>query len=158
MSAERIHFKIELSGTYWDKKPHYTISVNDIEHVNAYITKGSDEREFVEFDCEVEEDKTHVLKIRFDNKEDTDVVKDNPLEKENFVIIKDMLLNLHSIEADDIELGNLHQMAGTYKYDTPQDFPTPGATEIQYCVNFGTNGTYELEFASPFYLWLLEKI
>lgn len=81
MSTEKIHFKIELSGTYWDKKPHYTIGVNDTEYVNAFITKGSDEREFVEFDCEVEEDTTHVLKIRFDNKEDTDVVKDNPLEK-----------------------------------------------------------------------------
>lgn len=157
MSTEKIHFKVELSGTYWDKKPHYVISVNDTEYVNAFITKESDEREFIEFDCEVEEDQSHVLKIRFDNKEVTDVIKDDPLA-ENFVIVKDMLLNVHSIEADDIELGNLHQMLCTYKYDEPQDFPEPGATEIQYCVNFGTNGTYELEFSSPFYLWLLEKV
>jgi len=157
MSTERIHFKIELSGTYWDKRPHYTISVNDTEYVNAFITKDSDQHEYIEFDSEVEEDQTHVLKIRFDNKEITDVVKDDPLA-ENFVIVKDMLLNIHSIEVDDIELNNLHQMLGVYRYDTPQDFPTPGATEIQHCVNFGTNGTYELEFSSPFYLWLLEKI
>lgn len=156
-SKEKIHFKIELSGTYWEKKPHYTISVNDVEYVNAYITKGSDEREFVEFDCEVEEDAQHVLKVRFDNKDVSDVVKDDPLA-ENFIIVKDMLLNIHSIEVDDIELGNLHQMLATYKYDEPQDFPEPGSTEIQYCVNFGANGTYELEFTSPFYLWLLEKI
>jgi hypothetical protein len=158
MSTEKIHFKIELSGTYWDKKPHFTISVNDTEYVNAFITKESDEREFIEFDCEVDEDANHLLKIRLDNKEDGDVVKDDPLAKENFIIVKDMLLNIHSIEADDIELNNLHQMLGTYKYDVPQDFPEPGSTEIQYCVNFGVNGTYELEFSSPFYLWLLEKI
>jgi len=157
MSTERIHFKIELSGTYWDKKPHYIISINDKVCADAFITKESDQREFVEFDCEVEEDQTHVLKIRLDNKEISDVVKDDPLA-ENFVIVKDMLLNVHSIEVDDIELGNLYQMLGVYRYDTPQDFPTPGATEIQNCVNFGTNGTYEMEFSSPFYLWLLEKI
>lgn len=157
MSTEKIHFKIELSGTYWDKKPHFTISVNNTEYVNAFITKDSDVREFIEFDCEVNEDETSVLRIKFDNKEWTDVVKDDPLA-ENFVIIKDMLLNLHSIEADDIELGTLHQMLGVYKYDTPQDYPEPGSTELKYCVNFGTNGTYELEFSSPFYLWLLEKI
>lgn len=157
-TKEKIHFKIELSGTYWQKKPHFTISVDDTEYVNAFVTKGSDEHEFIEFDCMVEEDQQHVLKIRFDNKEDADVLKDNPSEKDNFVILKDMLLNIHSIEVDDIELGNLHQMLATYKYDEPQDFPAPGSTEIQYCVNFGANGTYELEFSSPFYLWLLEKI
>lgn len=157
MSTEKIHFKIGLSGTYWDKKPHYVISVNDTECVNAFITRASDEIEFIEFDCEVAEEETHTLKIRLDNKEHTDVVKDDPLA-ENFVIVKDMLLNVHSIEADDIELGNLHQMLSVYKYDEPQDFPAPGSTEIPHCINFGVNGTYELQFTSPFYLWLLEKI
>ena len=66
IQTERIHFKIELSGTYWDKKPHFIISVNDKEYVNAFVSKESDQHEFIEFDCEVEEDKTHLLKIRFD--------------------------------------------------------------------------------------------
>ena len=157
MSTENIHFKIGLSGTYWDKKPHFTISVDDKEYVNAHITKESDAVEYVEFDCEVEEEKSHVLRIRFDNKELTDVVKDNP-DPVNFTIVKDMLLNLVSIEVDDIDLGNLPHLISVYKYDTPQDYPEVGSTEIDRCVNFGTNGTYELEFSSPFYLWLLEKI
>ena len=56
MSTEKIHFKIGLSGTYWDKKPHYTISIDNKEYVNAHITKESDATEYVEFDCEVEEE------------------------------------------------------------------------------------------------------
>lgn len=157
MSTEKIHFKIGLSGTYWEKKPHFTISIDDKEYVNAHITKESDATEFVEFDCEVEEEKSHVLRIRFDNKDLSDVVKDNP-DPVNFTIVKDMLLNLVSIEVDDIDLGNLPHLISVYKYDAPQDYPEVGSTEIDRCVNFGTNGTYELEFSSPFYLWLLEKI
>ena len=158
MSIEKISFKIGLSGTYWDKKPHFKILVNDTEYVDAFITKESDEVEYIKFDCEVEEEATHTLKIRFDNKEDTDIVKDKPNEEKDYTILKDMLLNIISIEADDIDLGNLSQMASTFKYDKPENFPEPGTTELQYCVNLGFNGTYELEFTSPFYLWLLEKI
>ena len=101
MSTEKIHFKIGLSGTYWDKKPHYTISVDDKEYVNAYISKESGTTEFVEFDCEVEEETEHVLRIRLDNKEPTDTVTDGP-DLENCKVLKDMLLNLVSIEVDDI--------------------------------------------------------
>jgi len=157
MSTEQIHFKIGLSGTYWDKKPHYTICVDDIEYANGYNTLPSGQTEYVEFGCEIAEECSHVLKIRLDNKESSDVVKDNP-DETNFTIVKDMLLNLVSIDIDDIELGNLAQMCGVFKFDQPQNYPTPGATELPLCVNFGFNGTYELEFTSPFYLWLLDRI
>ena len=157
MSTEKIHFKIKLSGTYWDKRPHYVILVDDQECVNAHISKESDAVEYVEFDCKVEEDAKHVLRIRFDNKTKEDTVTDVS-DPDNHIIVKDMLLNLLDIEVDDIELGTLAQMSSVFKYDEPQDFPTPGATELPHCVNFGFNGTYELEFSSPFYLWLLENI
>ena len=157
MSMEKIHFKIKLSGTYWDKKPHYTICVDDKECVNAYITKDSDEVEYVEFDCSVEEDAEHVLKIRLDNKTVEDTVTD-VTDPDNHVIVKDMLLNLIDIEVDDIELGTLTQMLSVFMYDAPQNYPSQGATELPHCVNFGFNGTYELKFNSPFYLWLLENI
>ena len=157
MSTEKIHFKIKLSGTYWDKRPHYVILVDDQECVNAYVTKESDQAEYVEFDCKVEEDTEHVLRIKFDNKTTEDTITD-VTDPDNHVIVKDMLLNLLDIEVDDIELSTLTQMLGVFKYDEPQDFPVPGATELPYCVNFGFNGTYELKFSSPFYLWLLENI
>jgi hypothetical protein len=157
MSTEKLNFKIGLSGTYWDKKPHYIISVNGKEYASGYITLPSGETEYIRFECEVDEDRSHVLSIRLDNKDQSDVVKDST-DPDNYNIVKDMLLNLESIEADDIELGNLIQMYGVFKFDEPQQYPTPGATEIERCVNFGFNGTYELEFNSPFYLWLLDRI
>lgn len=157
MSTEKIHFKIKLSGTYWDKRPHYVVLVDDQECVNACITKESDQAEYIEFDCKVEEDQEHVLRIKFDNKTTEDTITD-VTDPNNHVIIKDMLLNLLDIEVDDIELGTLTQMLSVFKYDEPQNFPAPGATELPHCVNFGFNGTYELKFSSPFYLWLLENI
>jgi len=157
MSTEKIHFKIGLSGTYWDKKPHYIVSINDVEYVNRTISLPSGQTEYIEFDCEIQEDAAHVLKIRLDNKDQSDVVKDSA-DPDNYNIVKDMLLNLVSVEVDDIDLGNLAQMFGVFKFDEPQQYPTPGATEIERCINFGFNGTYELEFNSPFYLWLLDRI
>lgn len=157
MSMEKIHFKIKLSGTYWDKRPHYVILMNDQECVNAYITKDSDEVEYVEFDCSVEEDTEHVLRIRFDNKTQQDTVTD-VTDPNNHVIIKDMLLNIIDIEVDDIELGTLTQMLSIFRFDEPQGWPEPNSTELANCVNLGFNGTYELKFSSPFYLWLLENI
>lgn len=157
MSTEKIHFKIKLSGTYWDKRPHYTISIDDTEYINAEISKDSGKSEYVEFDCEVEEEVNHVLRIRLDNKQVTDTVTDIS-DPDNHVIVKDMLLNIEEIEVDDIELGTLVQMKSTFKYDAPHDWPEPNSTEWVNCVNLGFNGTYELPFSSPFYIWLLENI
>jgi hypothetical protein len=157
MASETIYFKIGLSGTYWDKKPQYAILVDDKEYSNGFISKESNQIEYIEFDCEVEEDQSHVLKIRLDNKSIEDTVTDTT-DPNNHVIVKDMLLNLISIEADDISLGNLAQMFGVFKFSEPHDYPTPGSTEIPHCINFGFNGVYELEFSSPFYLWLLDRI
>jgi hypothetical protein len=157
MSTEKIHFKIKLSGTYWDKRPHYVVLIDDQEWVNAYITKESDAVEYIEFDCKVEEDTEHVLRIQFDNKAQEDTVTD-VADPNNHVIIKDMLLNIIDIEVDDIELGTLTQMLSIFKFDEPHDWPDPNSTEWANCVNLGFNGTYELKFSSPFYLWLLENI
>lgn len=157
MATEKIHFKIKLSGTYWDKKPHYTVSIDNKEYINATVSKASGSSEYVEFDCEVEEDAEHVLRIRLDNKQQSDTVTDIT-DPNNHVIVKDMLLNIEEIEVDDIELGTLVQMKSTFKYDEPHDWPEPNSTEWANCINLGFNGTYELAFTSPFYIWLLEHI
>ena len=63
-----------------------------------------------------------------------------------------MLLNIESIEIDGIELGFIKWSESIF---LPTDCDRP---VLKTCVNLGWNGTYRLTLASPFYLWLLEKM
>jgi len=148
---ENIHFKIGLSGTYWGKKPQYEILINDKKIVDGTIKNPQGVTEFFEFSADLEEDKTHNLQIRLLNKTDHDVVKDRD-DKDNFNIVKDMLLNIDGICIDDIDIAHLIWTESKFVGDDPQ------RPILKNCINLGWNGTYELEFSSPFYLWLLEKM
>ena len=151
-SVEKLSFKIGLSGTYHDKKPSYTILINDTKIESQVISAESGEIFYVEFISELIENTKNNLTIRLDNKTNSDTVTDNN------EIIKDMLLNIHSIEIDDIDLGSLVWTASTYKLDHPQKFKGEIVTELKNCVNLGFNGSYNLHISSPFYIWLLENI
>jgi hypothetical protein len=148
MSKETLSFKIGLSGTFWDKKPKCSVLINDkvIQQLEL-----DNEITYVEFTAEFEENTVNKLGIRLENKEDSDTVAIE-LDGGGHDILKDMLLNVESIEIDDISLDSLIWSASVY---VPDD---PGRPSLDQCVNLGWNGEYILEFTSPFYLWLLEKI
>ena len=146
LPKELLSIRIGLSGTFWDKQPKYSVLVNDKLIVTGVIE--SSDINYVDFNVEVTEDSLHKLKIRLENKEDSDTIENDDKSS----IIKDMLLNIESIEIDDINLGLLMWEASEF---TPDD---PTRPTLQKCVNLGWNGTYSLEFKSPFYMWLLEKI
>ena len=148
--VERLHFKIGLAGTYWDKKPQYSILINDSIVETREISVPSGEVSYIEFDRDVAEGST-TLKIRLENKTDSDVVKDDET-KEDFLIVKDLLLHIKSVEIDDINLGDIIWKKSTF---TGADSNRPVLTN---CVDLGWNGTWVLEFTSPFYIWLLENI
>jgi hypothetical protein len=143
---EKLSFKIALSGTYWKRRPEYSVWVNDEKIVQNTINAESDQIEHVEFEHEVTEG-TYLIKIRLENKTPFDTVEN----ADKTAIVKDMLLNIHSIEIDEIDLANLIYTSKFVADDA--DRPT-----LERCVNLGWNGTYQLEFASPFYIWLLENI
>jgi hypothetical protein len=144
---ERLHFKIGLSGTYWSKKPIYSISVDDSLLFTKEIETASDEVVFIEFDADIAEG-SHSLKIRLENKNASDTVEND----DKTAIVNDMLLNIKSVEIDEIDLGQLIWTASTFVGD---DADRP---ELKNCVNLGWNGTWSLPFESPFYIWLLENI
>jgi len=148
MSTETLNFKITLSGTFWDKRPKFSIWIDDTKIQDGEITSA--EHQTIEFSQEITEDTSHQLKIRLENKEDTDVVQ------ENGSIIKDMLLNIDDISIDDIPLG--HQLwKAAYYPDEKKMFNGEEIESITGCVNLGWNGSYVVNFASPFYIWLLEN-
>jgi hypothetical protein len=148
--AEKLHFKITLGGTYWKKVPIYSISVNDQLLFNKEITSPSGEYELIEFDADVKEGPC-TLNIRLENKDNNDVVKDDP-NSTDFKIVNDLLLNIKNIEIDEIDLGNLIFTKSQFVGDD-KDRPV-----LNTCIDLGWNGTWTLSFDSPFYIWLLENI
>lgn len=148
MTEELLNFYVELTGTYWGKRPQYSVWIDDQVVVQSEISK---EPQVVEFQRKLIEG-THTLKIRFENKDDSDTVKDDQGE-----IVNDMLLNIKDIRINDVSLGNLLWSAD-YILDHPQTYQGKTITKLNQCVNLGWNGTYSLSFNSPFYIWLLEKL
>jgi len=141
--VETLRFKIGLTGTYWDKKPKYTVKLNGNSIQDGFC---DDSIKFVEFEAELADNQDHLLEIRLENKTNFDTFV------ENNEITKDLLLNIESIEIDDIELGELKWSQSSFVAD---DNARP---KLDQCVNLGWNGSYQLKFTSPFYLWLLENM
>ena len=145
-SIEKLHFKIGIGATYWKKVPTYSILIND----NAIFTKNKIETAsgdvgYVEFDVDVPEGPC-ALHIRLGNKDHTDTMLNGD------EIIKDMLLNIISVEIDEINLENMLYTHSTFVGD---DMTRP---VLERCLHLGWNGTWTLPFNSPFYIWLLENI
>jgi hypothetical protein len=143
---ESLTFKIGLSGTFWSKFPKYSVAVNGQSFAKGII--GSSDTGYIEFTCNLQENTEHELQIRLENK-----IKDDTVENEDKTgIVKDMLLNIDSIEIDGIDIGQLKWTASKFYPDDK------GYNELANCVNLGWNGTYVLKFNSPFYPWLLENM
>jgi len=145
--TEKLHFKITLGGTYWHKVPEYSILVDDTEIVRALVKNPSGEVETIEFDLELAET-DHMLKIRLENKTNDDTVEN----ADKTAIVKDMLLNIKKITIDEVDLDSILVFKTQFRADDP-DRPV-----LTRCVDLGWNGAWELPFACPFYIWLLETI
>ena len=148
MNEEKLSFVVALSGTFWDRRPQFSIWLDDHQVVNSEIASLA-EQEF-KFERTIAEG-LHTLKIRLENKTNSDTLV------ENGEVVRDMLLNINDIIIDDISLGNLLWSA-EYILDHPQQYKGQTITKLDNCVNLGWNGTYVLKFTSPFYIWLLEQL
>jgi hypothetical protein len=146
-NTEKLHFRIGLSGTYWDRRPAYSVLVNDTVVESQEVSAPSDETFYVEFDHELAEGSSS-LKIRLENKTFADTVQN----QDKTEIVQDMLLNIKSVEIDEINIGNLIWSHTEFCGDDPT------RPVLDNCVNLGWNGTWTLPFESPFYIWLLENI
>ena len=146
--SEELKFEVKLSGTYWGKRPQYSVWLDD--HVVMQSEIVSEAIQTVAFTKTIDSGE-HTLKIRLENKtnQDTKVV--------NGEVVKDMLLNIEDIVIDDISLGQLLWDAA-YILDEPHEYNGKTIDHLDHCVNLGWNGTYVLKFSTPFYVWLLEKL
>jgi len=136
---ETVHVRLGLSGTYWGNQPQYRVLAND--RVVKEGTAGA--LEHIEFDFEY--DATATLAVELLNKTNQDTVLD---EQNN--IVKDQLLNIESVEIDDIDLKQIPRDLSVY---TTYDNRT-----VRECINLGWNGCWQLTWTDRFYLWLLEYL
>ncbi len=157
--SETLHFKIGLSGSSQIKHPKFKILINDTEFVNGELTGGTNETEYFEFDAPVAEGKNSLI-IEFNNKSVHDTIMDS-----NGTIIQDLLLNIDSVEIDEIDIGSLLWTASEYRPNYPETYKIKTAQSgqelaesITNCVNLGWNGRWFLGFTSPYYIWLLENL
>ena len=152
MAFETLKFDLTLSGTYWNKKPEYSIWLDDDEIERKVISTFSDELFTVSFSKKIEET-SHQLKIRLENKgsRDTEILEDGSIGR-------DMLLNVENIVIDDIDIGNLKWTISKYVTDKPVEVDGETTSELESCINLGWNGSYIIDFECPYYLWLLENL
>jgi len=159
MTTETLNFKIGLSRSSDYKYPEFSILIGETEYASGFLTKRPNEIEYFTFDAEVNEGESSI-RIQLKNKTDSDTVRDI-----NGNIVQDMILNVESIEVDEI---NLRQMLWTHSNYRP-DYPLSFVAEqkkigikledsVKNCVNLGWNGDWSISFTSPFYIWLLENI
>jgi len=147
-NTEKLHFKIGIAGTYWKKVPVYSILINDsviVDHKT--VTGASEETYYEEFDYTLEEGPV-VLKIRLENKDNSDTVQN----EDKTAILKDMVFNIKNIEIDEIDISFLIYTKGKFVGDDPE------RPVLDKCIDLGWNGTWSFPFESPFYIWLLENL
>ena len=147
MTEDKLSFVVTLSGTFWDRRPQFSIWFDDRVVIQSEIHDGEN---IIRFDRSIDPG-AHTIKIRLENKTkgDTNI--------RNGEVVDDMLLNIDDITIDDISLGNL-LWSGEYLLDHPQQYQGKTIDHLDNCVNLGWNGTYVLKFTTPFYIWLLEKL
>lgn len=145
---ETLSFKIGISGTYWGKRPQYSIMIDEQEFAAGFINNESGQVEYITFTASISENHEHRLQIKLLNKDIYDTIEN----ADKTAILKDLLLNIHSVEIDEISLEHLMWSASKFIADDASR-PT-----LDQCVNLGWNGAYTLTFSSPFYLWLLENM
>ena len=148
IAEEKLSFVVTLSGTFWDRRPQFSIWLDNHAVIQSEI--ASTAQQPMAFERTINEG-PHTLKIRLENKTTADTVI------ENGEVVKDLLLNIDDIMIDDISLGNLLWSA-EYTLDKKQTYNGQEIDHLDGCVNLGWNATYTLKFTSPFYIWLLEKL
>ena len=86
----------------WDKPPVAEICINDKSVIKKEITGDESNPDVIEFEHELEEGNNYNLIIKRSGKS-----KNQTVINEKGDILKDQLLNIQSIEIDEIDIGGL---------------------------------------------------
>jgi hypothetical protein len=149
---EKVDFKLTLSAEWYRLPCHVKIWLDDelIEDTEISERKSQGEKRVIAVGRELA-DGEHTIKIQYLDKENPDTTID---EQGN--ILKDHLLNIDEIEIDEIELGFMAFKEGVFYPDSSMHPDLPEIMRDMVCI--GYNGTWELKFQVPTYIWFLENL
>ena len=129
--------KIPLGTEVWIDD----ICVINVEHVDR----------IVHFSHEIpDDDGEHELRIVMKHKITEHTELDNTGN-----IVRDVMLTISDIKFDDIDLGKIFFEKSIYTHDFNGSQPT---VHDQFFGNMGCNGTVNLKFSTPVYIWLLDNM
>lgn len=154
MQTETIKFNIHLFAEYWDKPPEVRILLNDKIHFEKKLDKGLNHLTFVET-CQFE--KPHKLCIQRSGKDNKQVKVDNNGK------VLDQYVVLQKIIIDGVDIQNIIQSKSIFEAIYPEPWASQQlAAGFQLekqavgVTTFGHNGTWYLNFSSPFYEYLMK--
>lgn len=153
MTKETIEFEFHLLSEYWNKPPVAKIAVDNIEYFNDTIPKGS---QVIRFTHTCDFNKPHRLTLTRSGKDDTQC-KTLPNGHQ-----LDQILTLEKLKVDGIDIRNIVWSQSI----NIAEYPEPWASEQRAAGNileeeaigvttFGHNGTWYLDFTSPFYIFIM---
>jgi hypothetical protein len=145
---EKIQFDITLVSEFWDKAPEVEILVDDISLMKQLVLQETT----LSFYVDLKMEQPHKLQIKRSNKTPDQCVDG-----------KDQILKITKIKIDHIDIENIFL---SKSYFLPV-YPEPWASqqkdlgiELETKVigesYLGHNGTWVLEFFSPFYRYLIK--
>jgi hypothetical protein len=154
MTQEIIEFELHLISEYWNKPPLARIAVDDTEYFNDLVPKGT---YIVKFIHTCDFNKPHRLTLTRTGKDDSQC-KTLPNGKK-----LDQNLTLAKLKVDGIDIQNIVWSQSI----NIANYPEPWATEQRAAGNiledkaigvttFGHNGTWYLDFTSPFYVFIMK--
>ena len=143
---EKINGTIHLSGTYIDEPMQASLIIDGSHVVTKKVTGTSDDPTVIDFKWFFEKGKKHSIELAMHGK----TVKGTQVDDKGN-IVKDTLVKVEKLEIDEVEMT---KQILKFPYEpSDKDIPTLSNTDT-----IGVNGRWTINFASPFYLWLLENL
>ena len=144
-----VRFKCDVAPDgYNDSMPALIFGIN-LDGITKYVS-SINEAITVEFDV-LDDELEHKIEFVMQGKTNNHTTIDN-----NGNILTDVVLHINNITIDNIDLSPIiSSNPPLYKHDL-----NGNNSEIidQFCSTMGCNGTVELNFTTPFYIWLLENM
>ena len=152
-TSETITFELHLLSEFWNTPPLATITLDGCEYFNGPVPAGST---VVKFTHTCEFDQPHRLTLDRQGKTDSEVqVNSDGTRSEQY-------LTIEKIKIDGVDIRNI---IWTYSVNVPE-YPLVWAAEqndagillekeIIGATKFGHDGTWHLDFTSPFYIYIM---
>lgn len=149
--TENVDFKIILAAEWFREAPKVKIYLNDelIEETSVEERGDQEQAKEINFSRSLPEGPSKISIVYY-NKQNIDTKISEAGE-----ILQDHLLIIKDIEIDEISLGYLCFKESKF---IPNRKKRPDLPESMKLTTIGYNGTYELTFQVPTYIWFLETI